>query len=103
MYTCAIVCTGGALRSNPCSVLAVWMMTVMTASDVAGLKMYQSLNKILSKGLDTCALPQRDWIARGLQDWIRRRGKNNRQTMKEGEFLTPAQREKTKTKRKAAA
>ena len=39
----------------------------MTASDVAGLKMYQSLNKILSRGLDTCALPQRDWIARGLR------------------------------------
>ena len=42
------------------------MMTVRTALDVAGLKMYQSLNKILSRGLDTCALPQRDWIARGL-------------------------------------
>ena len=38
----------------------------MTALDVAGLKMYQSLNKILSRGLDTCALPQRDWMARGL-------------------------------------
>ena len=48
------------------SLQSVWMMTVMTALEVAGLKMYQSLNKILSRGLDTCALPQRDWIARGL-------------------------------------
>ena len=28
------------------SLQSVWMMTVMTALDVAGLKMYQSLNKI---------------------------------------------------------